>query len=763
MEGFRAGSLSEKNQRLIDDTDVSSSASASIIDALKAAYRAALAEYTQLVSSTASDRQRYVERVNPSNPYLSSLIKFSTGEICYVTAMGVARLIPTPEIRASLSLPKNARVQAVDVPFDTDYFARGEPIPTTPPLVGGPEITMNESIGLEGSHVVVDSMLAESDMSGDPGKFGCRAYGSGSQDNVSFIGGDPKSNEFTDAGGFTHEMCKSAAIQNNYRYFGLGNRNTTGDKTKGYCAVANTYDDSATAAVKRKSSIMWHMNTWGKNRIMSLTTSGTISLIDTTTGRSIARTSNRSKFPANYVGCYTDSSSRGLPELMGNNKTYDACSELAADKKYSYFGLQMGQPSGTGECWAGNDLDKATGLGAAANCTDKDGISLGGGWSNAVYSSEPSESFFIQVEDEGSMSVCRGTGPTDNQETIMRVKGRARDINPDRTAAKGKYGKNWMPAGSTLLANEFIGSPSGNCYLLMEGGGNLVLFTTRTSSNCEKLSDGTTAGNTGAAALYDVGQVGVPAHMNKVGYVTQHGQMLEYPDELLSANNSMFKMSDYDMMGDELSAVPDATAASCQSTCRADAACGGATFDRESRTCSLKKADGLVLGAGQASARMDSYVQTKTPTVLPDGAYPKSAGISSLQYDRYVQGAPMASDTLVGMSSEPAVTNSTRQQEKDQLKGRLDTIAAKLIKLTGAFNENDVLLSAQAHENADGIVRMTGEYESIDDYVQDTAAHKEVDNVLDDSSLVVVYKNRRYILWGTMVAILALLIAWLVR
>lgn len=49
-------------------------------------------------------------------------------------------------------------------------------------------------------------------------------------------------------------------------------------------------------------------------------------------------------------------------------------------------------------------------------------------------------------------------------------------------AASGKYGRNYLNAGEFLNVNEFIGSPSGNYYLMMVGD-NETMKTTSTASN----------------------------------------------------------------------------------------------------------------------------------------------------------------------------------------------------------------------------------------------------------------------------------------
>jgi len=328
------------------------------------------------------------------------------------------------------------------------------------------------------------------------------------------------------SGKYTHEQCKTAAIDGGYQYFGLqyGNPSTG----KGFCAVTN---DSVSATKNGTSYVMsggiplWSSNTanTGAGNKAALTIQGTLSVINSQ-GASIFSTpggsgvSNNSA-PSSYIGCYGDTGTRALPNLLGTqNETVSTCKDKASAKGYSYFGLQYANPNYL-ECWGGSDLQQAKKYGVATNCTTQsDGTVVGGGWSNAVYSINPPSDYFLTLQDDGNLCVYKGTGPSDNQGGIWyaMTNGKQQKPNPGFTASKGKYGKNYMKTGDTLAAGDFIGSSDGSIYLLMQSDGNLVLYTSDTRENCSAISAGgsnkesVSMGGQGATALYKMSEVGNP-------------------------------------------------------------------------------------------------------------------------------------------------------------------------------------------------------------------------------------------------------------
>lgn len=95
--------------------------------------------------------------------------------------------------------------------------------------------------------------------------------------------------------------------------------------------------------------------------------------------------------PFSKVGPYKDAPNRALPDYVGTDSSANgikSCSEKCKD--YSYFGVQDG-----GQCFCGNDWDKATQYGKD-NCGE-----MGGGWCNYIYKNRSSTtSQALQAQNE---------------------------------------------------------------------------------------------------------------------------------------------------------------------------------------------------------------------------------------------------------------------------------------------------------------------------------------------------------------------------
>lgn len=86
-------------------------------------------------------------------------------------------------------------------------------------------------------------------------------------------------------------------------------------------------------------------------------------------------------------GCYADSSSdRRLPTMLANTvPSVAACADLAGAAGLKYFGLQGG-----GQCWGGDDFDRATALGASSGscnvlCSSGGPLPCGNAGVNSIY------------------------------------------------------------------------------------------------------------------------------------------------------------------------------------------------------------------------------------------------------------------------------------------------------------------------------------------------------------------------------------------
>jgi len=184
-EGFQDSNygMTYQNTELLKETDIDSQKQT--IANLKVEYASTLKEYKQLINQINGNVQGYLERVDANNPYLNKTVIFTSGQVAYVTNKGVVKYVPSQEIWISTGIPTNPI--PLSIPWDSSYDTPGTIIPTTPPLVSGSFLQLNQRVGNEGSNVFVDKYVDDSDVATYQG---CYA------DNLTsplmtFIGGSP--------------------------------------------------------------------------------------------------------------------------------------------------------------------------------------------------------------------------------------------------------------------------------------------------------------------------------------------------------------------------------------------------------------------------------------------------------------------------------------------------------------------------------------------------------------------------------------------
>jgi hypothetical protein len=114
-------------------------------------------QYNTIQASIGSSSLATINRISPNNPYINKIIKFPTGELYYVTSQGIAKSIASEEILNSLSTKKNP--VNIEIQWLNDYLIPGQTIPTSPSLIVGSPVKINENLGNEGRNVYVSNMV----------------------------------------------------------------------------------------------------------------------------------------------------------------------------------------------------------------------------------------------------------------------------------------------------------------------------------------------------------------------------------------------------------------------------------------------------------------------------------------------------------------------------------------------------------------------------------------------------------------------------
>ncbi len=733
LEGFQSALKNTTN--IVDKNDYTSHKQ--IIDNLKQEYENTLDQYNNITQSISENTQKYISRVNPSNPYLNKVIKFKTGQQCYVTNQGVAKFIESKDILNSLNITKST--VSVNIPWNQSYLVPGTVIPSNPPLISGTKVTKGQQFGNEGSNFFVNMFLPKNT---NATYMGCYSSGS-NNDSMTVVDSNTQ---------YTYNQCKQSAVEQGYQYFGL--QNVDAQSSKGYCVVSNdskSISKYGESQIPSKYVALWSTNTSGQSgNTALLSNTGSLQIINSS-GKIVYSTPGPNINNTSFLGCYQDcSKGRGLPNYLGNGKTFDTCQSAAQAGNWSYFGLQFTQPNGTSECWAGNDLSQATSMGKASNCKVVNNVKVGGGCSNALYNNKDStNNYYLILEDNGNMGVYRGSGPDDNQGSIWSAnsKGKNKSAYPSMEASKNKYGRNWMASNATLAPGDFVSSNSGNLALVMQTDGNLVLYTYEMTTNCSKMTDGNMGGGVNGTAVYDIGKKSVTNVMGSLGYLDGNADLHVYSDDNQIYNNAYTNVATgFDTLGNDITGASftNSTLDKCKSACNNNPDCAGFVTNASGTEC-YPKTSGMYPFGGPYTPNEDRniYIRDKMPKNTPIGVSQKTIGSDTYTFNNYNDGKGM--DEPYGLSK----VNMVKKQQQTQLRTKLDLLSKQIEDLTNKFKHGSDITTTQSQQNVESINNyLTGIKDANKKFIQVSRENDgNIQNILTDSDIVVLQKNYNYLFW----------------
>lgn len=584
---------------------------------------------------------------------------------------------------------------------------------------------------------------------------------------ITITGGDGT----TGNGTYTYDMCKNEAIDSGYKYFALQNVNT--ETNKGYCAVSNDYVSSTkngTSYVISGTIALWDSKTNGSGTSASVTNQGTLSIFNSSGATIFNTPSDPDLSSGGYIGCYNDKEN---PRAMINTSSgkwysFDTCKQYAKDGNYSYYGNQNKDKNNNGWCVASNDLANSQKYGVANNCTtDASGNYMGGFSSNAIYSMDGAGTYYVILQDDGNMCIYKGKGPSDNQGIIWSsgTNGQQQKTNSLYIAAKGKYGQNWMATGSTLAIGEFIGSTDGSIYLIMQSDGNLVLYTSQSAENCKKNSDDKYGGGENANALYEFEKTGFLANLGKLAYIDSETNLREYPSSLLEKSNQYELMNDYDSTGNDIQNTTTTTAEKgCIDSCNANADCSGFVYQPTGSICYLKNSSMYPVGKKQYyqdSGLIMGIRKSQISSTVNSSCSRDIVNIDTIQYNNYIKGDPMTSDTqcqsnIVSQENISALTDIQNQMytvgedmatqsnnlyttDKD-ITNTLSTNSSQFKKNMDMYNKNNTKIKNELNLSVEGMSSMDSANKNLN--------MNDINSMLSDTDIRVLQENYSYIFWS---------------
>jgi hypothetical protein len=180
--------------------------------------------------------------------------------------------------------------------------------------------------------------------------------------------------------------------------------------------------------------------------------------------------------------------------------------------------------------------------------------------------------FKLTLGDDGNIVLTDS-----NNQTIWSSNTNKTGIaNPAYSASNGKYKRNYLLSSETLALDEFIGSPSGNCYLIMTPDGLQLKYSV---SACTMTDANTGYGNDdNTFALYSVSKIN-KSDLGKVGHISNDGILHPYPDNMVTLGTSYSLIGNFDSPNNTIKTLENTSIEECKSECNKDDNCYGFVYN----------------------------------------------------------------------------------------------------------------------------------------------------------------------------------------
>jgi len=725
-----------------------------IMNNVREEYYSTLTEYNSLLNEISNSVSNNVNRIASNNPYLNKYIRFVNGEICFVNSSGVVKKITDSTILNSISgnnncaVFNNNSVMNIALPWLEIYNIPGQNIPTTPPLITGSKMLLNESCGYERSNVFVNSMIDKVSSK----YIGC-FQDKKDEPSMSFVGSNP--NDDNTKAEFTFKQCQQIAVDQGKQLFSLQNiDSTTG---LGFCAVSNDKSSAIKYGKAYKYIQLWSSNT--KSQPVSyavVTKDGTLTVCDQN-GKSYFTTPNGTQCEQIY-STTANSDVPGNDLSFFSNQTIDSCKDIC-NKQTNCNGFVMDTTTNT-NCWMkSGELNNAssnnqrTTYKKTINTTDCN--------------------YFLSLQDDGNMCIYKGIPNTNNITNIWcsNTNGQQQERNINFTPEKSKYGMTFLKTDQILNKGDWISSSAGNLLLMMTNDGDLVLYTFQ--SNCSKNKDNNYYGGILANSLYDIGQVGVKSNIGQLAFIDPNSQLHNYPTSNIQFAKTYSRIlentniSGNDIVGEKFGNADNVE--SCMSVCNNNENCSGFVYDTrgETATCIPKDNKNVDLYTNNDLSSqvtgVNTYVRDKTFIELPPGIYNKINNIDSLDYENYVK-YNNNSDNNGEINMNYGLTNVTSVQKNQlqQLEGKLKQLSSQLNSYTTNLSDNSNLINEETKQNIDKFNQKVSLFSDVKNKITNFDTNNNIDNILNQAQLNTLQKNYSYIFW-TILAIILILITVYIR
>lgn len=320
-------------------------------------------------------------------------------------------------------------------------------------------------------------------------------------------------------------------------------------------------------------------------------------------------------------------------------------------------------------------------------------------------------------------------------------------MNPEKSAANSKYKRNYLNAGEYLDDGEFVGSPSGNCYLQFIKDKGIFLFYDKI--NCSKVAKENAYYATKnvspyrTMATYSIANPPDNSNIGKAGYISQDGKIKEYSTKMQTWSDNYIELGNYANPGDSINQFGATSANECMTGCNETDDCVGFVFSGGS--CQLKNADQMY---PKTMKMIDNNSKLYKRNIAIDGDASCSMPVKSIGSDVWTN---YLSDGYMNSASKCSLGAATQKQQKkldkinSSLLGTVNDIETKLNKL----NESDKKLLRERGLNENKIKNNLKNYKKLENKYNHYNLNKATtDGMNETSELQMISDNYWYMVWS---------------
>jgi hypothetical protein len=354
--------------------------------------------------------------------------------------------------------------------------------------------------------------------------------------------------------------------------------------------------------------------------------------------------------------------------------------------------------------------------------------------------------FKLTVGDDGNLTLTNSTGNTVWTSNTFSV-----GVPLDQyKASNSRYGRNYLMSGEILQSGEFVGSPSGNCYLMMvenssdstQNGLQLIYNI----YNCNMGNDPIYGLDTSAGGLYSIPITNI-SNVGKVAYIDENKQLHEYTSDMISQGTTYSFIGNYDSPGNDISQIPNVSLEQCVAECNITDGCNG--FVLYGGACNLKNTNVYPNSLRTPNKDLKLYIRDKNVNNNSSCSNQIVTDYASI-WDTLPVSSNMTMDTLCGLG---AYNNTEMNNATNDFYNIANTMQNTLNATTQNSNDiNDAFINSENTLNAN-IKEYTKTYNRI------RKNNETLDNLTamaDDTKINRTSQNIKYFVWANLAIVITI-------